>query len=353
MTDLLDRPSPPERPHIDPRIARRWIDARREEGRRRLHLLLVLGGVVAAAALAIGSLFTPLFQVRHVRITVAGPMASATVQRLAGVGNGTLTIHVHTGAIAARLDADPWLGAARVTRHWPGTVDISVVVRSPLAVVPLPGATAPDGGATAGGSGGSAGSAGAASGATAGTGQAGWAEVDPTGRVLADLATPPPGMPVLQGVTSVPAPGGWLAGTAGPGAAPGAPPSGLVDMTAPSDGADVPGGPAAALSVLQSLPTLIRSDVLSVNANRGPGLSLVIQPPRLATGTVTVLLGDGSQLQSKVTALLAILDQGQLAGVAGLDLSVPSRPAVASSVSGLVPTPATGATPAATGGAGG
>lgn len=305
MTDLLDRPPVAgERPRIDPRIAQRWIDARREEGRRRLQVVLVAAAVVACAGLAFGSLYTPLFQVRHVRITVdGGSFPVRTVSRLSGVTSRTPTLDVDSRAVAARLDADPSLGAARVARHWPGTVMIGVVVRSPLAVV---------------------------------ASRSGYADVDPTGRVLAVVGTQPAGLPVLQGSFPVPTPGGWLVGSSGPAAAPGAAAGALVDMTADSDGTDVPSGPAAALAFIEALPPVLRTDVASITVAQG-SLTLVVNPPRVATGTVTVLLGDGSQLQAKVNALVTLLDQGDLSGVGGVDLTVPSRPATASTVAGLAP----------------
>ena len=317
MTDLLEHDSPPsDRPRIDPRIAQRWIEARRQEGRRRLQAVAVVVAVVCCAGLALGSLYTPLFAVRHVRVTVDGPLSSRTVTAWAGVTGGTHTIDVDARAIAARLDAHPAIGGAHVARHWPGTVTISVTVRSPLAAVAV---------------------------------ASGYAQVDATGRVLADVTTPPVGTPVLNGVASVPSPGGWIRGTAGAAVAPGAAASALLDMTAASDAPDVPSGPAAALAFLDALPPLLRSDVTSVTVGGGKGLSLVISPPRMATGTITVLLGDGSQLQAKVAAFVSILDEGDLSGVAGLDLTVPSRPAAASSVAGLSPVPApvtSGSTPA-------
>ena len=293
MTDVLDPPA--ERPRIDPRIARRWIDARRQEGRRRLHLLAVAGSLLGCAALAVGSVFTPLFHVRHVRVSVAGPISAAAVARLAGVGSSTLMIHVDGAAVAARLDSDPWLGRARVARRWPATVTMTVEVRTPLAVVAV------DAG--------------------------GYAEVDRTGRVLATATSPPVGIPLLTGAGRVPAPGAWFPGSAGPAGDPalGSPPP--AAMTAASDGPDVPTGVAAALAVLAGLPDPIRADVVSVAAASGPHLSLVVAPPRLAAGTVTVTLGDGSQLQAKLTALETILAQSDLSGVTTLDLSVPSRPA--------------------------
>jgi cell division septal protein FtsQ len=298
VTDLL-RPAAPERPRVDPRIARRWIDARREEGRRRLHLLVAAGSALAVAGLAAGSLLTPLFAVRHVRVSVSGPVSPAAVRALAGLDGHLLMIHVDPAAISSRLDSDPWLGAARVARHWPSTVTVGVVVRTPIAVI-----------------GGGPGAAGE------------WAEVDPTGRVLADVPVPPPGTPVLQGVGSAPVPGRWLVGAGGPGMAPGALPSAGVDTAAPSDSPDMPAGAAAALAFLQALPASLRPDVTWVRASAGTGLSLAVAPPRSAAGTITVSLGDGSELQAKVAALVTLLDQADLAGVGSVDLSVPSRPAV-------------------------
>jgi hypothetical protein len=295
MTDLLDPPLEDERPRIDPRFARRWIDARREEGRRRLHYLFGLGVVAAVAALVGGSLYSPLFHIRHLRITVNGPISTSAISRLAGLSEHDLMIEVNSSRSVSRLDSDPWIGAARVTRRWPGTVSVVVTVRTPIAVV-----------AAAAGS---------------------WAELDQTGRVLTDIAVPPPAMPVLQGVGAVPAQGGWLAGTAGPAIDPNAGPGRLADLTARADGADVPSGAGAELAALASLPVTLRPDIISVTAGSGRGLSLVMSPPRLAAGTVTVAFGDGSELQSKVTALVTLLGQADLAGITNLDLSVPDRPA--------------------------
>ena len=309
MTDILDPP------RIDPRIAQRWIEARREEGRRRLRLLGGVTSVAVAASLAVGSLWTPLLKVRHVRISVAGPPAGTgsagdvTVERiraLAGLDHQRLMIDVASGSMAARLDSDPWLGGAVVARHWPGTVTISVGVRSAVAAIPL------------GSAGGAPGSAG---------GSRGWAEVDATGRVVTEVSATPYGMPLLLGVGPVPAVGAWVRGSAGPAVAPDALPAAQVDMDAAADGPDVPAGAAAALAFVDSLPAAIRSRVVSVTAGPGAGLALAVNLPRTAVGSLTVHLGDGSQLAAKVTALVTLFDQSDLTGMSTLDLSVPSRPA--------------------------
>jgi hypothetical protein len=278
---------------MDPRFARRWIDARREEGRRRLHFVVVVSAAATVAVLVVGSFFTPLFRVRHLRISVTGPMAAATIQQLSGLSTHSLMIGVHTAAVTTRIDADPWLGQARVARHWPGTVTVSVAVRTPLAAVAYGNQ---------------------------------YVEVDPTGRVLAKMADLPLGMPLLQGAGTVPGTGQWLAGSAGPAAAPGAPAGSLVDLGAAADASDVPGPTAAALAVLQSLPASVRAEVATIDAAPG-AMSMVMAPP-LASGPITVQMGDGSQLQAKVTALSTLVGQADLAGIAGIDLSVPSRPAL-------------------------
>jgi cell division protein FtsQ len=289
VTDVL------EKPRIDPRIAQRWIDARREEGRRRLKILAVSGGVVAMGAMAFGSLFTPIFQVRHVRASVQGGLDPARAVQLAGLAHHPLMIDVNPGAVARRLDTDPWLGAARVLRKWPDSIVLSVAVRTPTAVVPV--------------------------------GPRSWAEIDSTGRVVADTALPPSGLPIIDGVGSPPAPGQWMAGSLGPRVDPRQPIGQAVDMAAASDASDVPRGVSAAVAIVADLPQPLQADVTTVTIGASGTLSLAIAPPRMAAGIVQVTFGDGSQLQSKVVALLTILDQANLSGVKTIDVSVPGRPA--------------------------
>jgi cell division protein FtsQ len=62
-------------------------------------------------------------------------------------------------------------------RHWPGTVEVTLVERTPMATLPAEGG--------------------------------GWATVDATGRVLADTPEPAPGLTQL-GATPAPPPGGQV-----------------------------------------------------------------------------------------------------------------------------------------------
>jgi hypothetical protein len=300
----------PGRLPIDPRFARRLRDVRRQESRRRLRILASAGAAVLVVAAVVGSLYTPwLMSFRHLRITAVGAVPRSEVLAATGLNHPRPLIEIDTARLAARLDAVVNLGGARVSRSWPLTLDIEVTQRTPVAAVAL----IPSGGSPGG-----------------------WASVDATGRVLADSAAPPPGLPVIQNVGAVPPPGQWLMGSAGPGVNP-LPPGGagagrghsLIDLDAPADSAAVPTGTAAALGVAAALPAAMRAAVQTVKAGPGNQLSLAVLPVTIAAGSIPVTLGDGSLLNQKLTALGALLTQGSLSGAAGIDLSVPDRPAVA------------------------
>jgi hypothetical protein len=298
---------------IDPRFARRLTEIRRKESRRRLRILAAAGAAVVVVAAAVGSLYSPLLDLRHVRIAAIGAVSRSEVLSVTGLNHPRPLIEIDTAQLAARLDAVVDLGGARVSRTWPATVAIEVTQRTPVAAVAEPP---------------SAGSPG------------GWATVDATGRVLTDVAAPPPGLPVVQNAGSIPPPGQWLAGSAGPGANP-LPPAGtgpatgrsLVDLDAPADSPTVPRGTAAALAVTAALPASMRETVQTVRAGPGPELTLGVLPITIASGSIPVTLGDGSFLTQKLTALAALLTEGDLSGAKGINLSVPDRPAVAMAAS--------------------
>jgi hypothetical protein len=201
-----------------------------------------------------------------------------------------------------------------VTKQWPATLSISVVTRTPVAVVAraVPAEALPG---------------------TPATSSPGWATVDATGRVLATVQAAP-GLPVLQGLGEVPAPGQWLASSPGPAALrpgrpdperPGVGP--LADLGASPDSASVPGGATAALAIVAALPASLRSQVLSVTVASGGQLRMEVVPAGPGSAGISVDLGDGSRLAAKLTALAALLSQANLAGVAQIDLTVPDRPA--------------------------
>jgi cell division septal protein FtsQ len=265
--------------------------------------VLVAAGIVVVVLLAVGVLYSPLLNVRHIRITGPAPVSRQELLAIAGLSHPRPLIDIDTGKVAARLDAVPTLGAARVGKHWPATLDITVLARTPIAAVPRP--------VPAGASGGP-----------------GWVTVDATGRVLADVVAAP-GLPVVQGTGEVPPPGGWLEGSAGSRAIPpaGAGAASLADLRAAPDSPSVPGGAAAALAIVAALPPALRAQVLSVRVAPGNQLRMAVLPATVASGAISVNLGDGSRLAAKLTALATLLAQANLSGVAQIDLTVPDRPA--------------------------
>ena len=75
-------------------------------------------------------------------------MTKADVARLAGLSSSTNVYHLDTARIEAALAADPWIGGAEVERRLPGTVEIRITERVPVAQTlrgEVPEAVAADG----------------------------------------------------------------------------------------------------------------------------------------------------------------------------------------------------------------
>lgn len=172
MSDApLDEVAPGGRLRMDPRIRERRVAVRRDEGRRRLRVLLGSTGAVALVAVAVGVTRSPLLDVDEVRVVGAAHTAHDEIVRAGGLAGQPQLADVEPADVAERLARLPWVEEASVVRHWPGDVAITVVERTAVATIP----------AAAGG----------------------WSLVDRTGRVLETVPEPPVG---LVQVATVPAP---------------------------------------------------------------------------------------------------------------------------------------------------
>jgi len=162
-----------ERPikEVDPRIRERWIAVRRDEGRRRLRVLLVVLAVVVVGAVAWVALASPLLDVDDVVVRGTAHTTPEQVMNAAQIARGDAMVWVDDGAAAARVEALPWVRRAHVVRDWPGTVRITVTERTAAAWV------------------------------QSGTGAA---IVDGTGRVLDRVAAAPVDLPQVADVARVP-----------------------------------------------------------------------------------------------------------------------------------------------------
>lgn len=300
---------------IDPRIRQRRQAVQRQDGRRRLRIVIGALGVVGLAVLAVGALYSPLLRVRHVAVSGEHRVSRAEILADSGLGRHRQMINVQPAVIASRLDRLPWVDSATVIRTWPGTVTIHVVERRAVAELALhpPSGT----GARAGSS---AGVARPAPALSSGTIPGPMALVDASGRVLALSPAPVAGLPTLFGLPGPGAPGTSLpvSGVSAAGSNAGGP-----------RGAQSPyqGGPALALAA--ALPGDLAPRVGEIVLGPAGTLSAKLTPGPGASGPpLTVLFGAPTELPAKLTALSTVLAQLPLTRPTTIDLRVPDRPAL-------------------------
>ena len=156
---------------IDPRISARRAAVTREQGRRRLRIVVV---GLAGTALVVGGWFlvhSPLFSARAVTVTGNVHETAEQVVAQAGLAGQPPLLDVNAGGAAARIELLPWVASAAVHVSWPDGVHIVVTEETPRLVVSEPGGR--------------------------------WASLSAKGRVLAVTAARPPGL-----VLTVPQPPG-------------------------------------------------------------------------------------------------------------------------------------------------
>lgn len=185
-TSQVKAPQPVPAP-MDPRIRRRRMEVRRDEGRRRLRVLLAVLIILTVSVAAWVAVRSPLLDVDRVQVEGVEHTAATAIVHEAAVHGGQAMIDVDEGGAARRVEGLPWIATAQVQRRWPSTVRISVTERRAVAV------TRVDAGA------------------------GGWALLDATARVLEIVPNPPGGVPVLEGLGRESArPGADLAAAKGP-----------------------------------------------------------------------------------------------------------------------------------------
>lgn len=261
MTTTTPRPTKgPTRAPIDPRIRQRLVAVKRDAGRRRLRLLLGGLALVALALLTVLALRSPWLSVSRIELVGASPATTAQLRAVAGTARGRPMISVASGSIVRAEEALPWVESASVRRSWPSTLIVSVRLRHPVAEVR-------DG--------------------------TGWAEVDPTGRVVAVVPHAPRGLIALSGAITVVAPGGA-----------------------------VPTSLRGPLEVAAAVPGSVAGQVVTVGAGAHGQVSV-----GLSDGA-TVDLGPPTDLAAKLSSLATVLSEVDMNGVRTVDLQIPDQPAL-------------------------
>lgn len=251
---------------MDPRIWKRRVAVAREQGRKRLRVVIALLGVCAIAAGGVVALHSSIFAARHLNVEGAVHTPVAQVLAMSGLSDRPPLVDINGAEVATRIDTLPWVKSAAVFEHWPDSVTVVLTERSPLAAVEMePGARGPTR----------------------------WVLVDTTGRVLADQALRPAGVLAL----TVPV-------------APGAP------------GSSLPTGDQPAVEIAASLPAVLAQRVRSVDVAPDGEVTLGI------AGGLTAVMGSPTELEAKYEALASVLAGAPLVGDDVIDVSVPDEPAV-------------------------
>jgi len=246
----------------------RRIAVAREEGRRRLRILLAIIAVLSLTGGLFIALRSPFLDVDRLEITSGPHTSPQDITAAAGVPKHRALVDVDTASVARRIRTLPWVHSVRVTKQWPATVRIDVVERVPAAAVP----------AAAGG----------------------WALVDGGGRVLARVAAPPPDLAPVVDVAPVGAPG-----------------TTVWQSVRPS------------LAVAAALPRSLVERVAGVGPAPDGGVQLHLKPQGLARlGPPTNLAAK----LSAVVVLVDHVPLVTNAGAAVLDVRVPTTPVVTRSL---------------------
>lgn len=161
---------------IHPRFRARRIAVRRSAGRRRLRRVMWLVALVALLAVAYLLTRSPLLDLDHVRVAGAARTDPAAIIAAGNLSPGRAMTDLDIGRTRRAIAALPWVDTVQVTRKWPGTVEVTVTERRPVAVLA--------------------------------TETSGWLVLDTTGRVLEASAERPVDLPVLTSIGEGAAPGG-------------------------------------------------------------------------------------------------------------------------------------------------
>jgi cell division protein FtsQ len=102
-------------------------------GRRLVATVIVAAVTIAAASLVVSR--SSLLHLRHLEVVGTTNLTRAEVLRIAGLSSSTNVLWLDPGAVERRLESDPWVATATVSRRLPGTIRISVVERAPVAMI--------------------------------------------------------------------------------------------------------------------------------------------------------------------------------------------------------------------------
>jgi cell division protein FtsQ len=123
---------------IDPRIAERRDEVTEDRARRRLRLVLRLVVAALLVAAVVWLFRSPLLSIRDVAVSGEVRSDPAAIAAEAGFSVGVPTMSVRAGTLREALLRDPWIADAEVSVSWPGSIEIDVAERVPVAAMHSP-----------------------------------------------------------------------------------------------------------------------------------------------------------------------------------------------------------------------
>jgi cell division protein FtsQ len=251
---------------VDPRIKRRWIEVRRDEGRRRLRVLVASLAVMGMVVGAVGATRSPVLDVDHVLLVGGTHTTAAQARHAARLDHHPQLVDVDTAAIARRVEALPWVQTAHAEKQWPATVKVTITERVPVASIAVPATPR-------------------------------WALVDGSGRVLEVDDVRPDSMPSV------------VIGPSGAGSTPPATPGASLDR----QGRD-------AARVVALMPEALRGMTADVDVLAGGQLEIHVVPRGV------IRLGDSTALADKLQSAVTVVGTLKPGSWQFLDVRVPRAP---------------------------
>jgi cell division protein FtsQ len=119
------------------RLRRRRVQEEQRRRRRKLAASLVLVALLAGGA--VGAIRSPLFAITEVRVTGTVGDRGEQVRLATGVLPGDNLLTADLGAARERVEALTWVHGASLRRIPPSMIEVQVVAREPVAVLPVAG----------------------------------------------------------------------------------------------------------------------------------------------------------------------------------------------------------------------
>ena len=126
---------------MDHRIAERRQQVTEDRARGRLRWLIWVVLIVGVIGLTVWAINSPMLSISSLTVTGVERSDPEAIVNGLGEGLGTPTMSVNAGAVKAALLEDPWIAEADVVVSWPGSMEIHVTERAPIATITIDGET--------------------------------------------------------------------------------------------------------------------------------------------------------------------------------------------------------------------